>query len=217
MGAAATVSLLTRGPAAPPSTTGELWVDISNYTGTLTAQGCHDLRAAGYVGCIVQAITGLDGRTYTRQQLTACVAYGLRVAGYVWCFPGASVTSIRDRLHMFDGYALEFLALDLEQGGLTRPDVERDLIECDAYIAAVPSARAKRTYIYSGKWYFDQQGWSNFTWWCDRPLWDSFYNGVPVAGHGFRPYGGWTKPTMSQFQGTSTVGSVSNVDLNVSA
>jgi hypothetical protein len=210
MGAAATVSLLTRGPAPPPSTTGELWVDISNYTGTLTAQGCHDLLAAGYVGCIVQAITGLDGRTYTRQQLAACVAYGLRVAGYVWCFPGASVASIRDRLHMFDGYALKFLALDVEQGGLTRADVDRDLYECDAYIDGL-------TWIYSGRWWFEQQEWLNVNWWSNRPLWDSNFDGNADATVGFRPYAGWTQCAMKQFMGTTTVGSVHEADLNVSA
>jgi hypothetical protein len=116
----------------PPVAGGELWVDCSNYTGNLTDQGCADLKAAGYVGVIIQAITGLDGVSYTRQQLAACVHNGLRIAGYVWCFPFAAPGSMLTRLGMFDGYRLEFLALDVEEAGTRKFDVDRDLALCDA-------------------------------------------------------------------------------------
>jgi hypothetical protein len=195
----------------PPDSAGvhyELWADISNYTGPLTDEGCADLKAAGYVGVIVQAITGLDGNTYTRQQLEVARRNGLRLAGYVWCFPGASEASIRGRLGMFDGFELEFLALDVEQAGTTILDVERDLKLCNAYIRDVP-------FLYSGKWFFDQQGWSHLDLWADHPLWDSNYDGEPDADVGFRPYGGWTEATIKQFRGTSRIGHVDQIDLNV--
>lgn len=183
-------------------------MDASNYTGPLTTQGCLELTAAGVVGVIVQAITGADGRSFTRQQLGMCAANGLRVQGYVWCFPGASNASMTSRLAMFNGARLEALWLDVEQAGLKTSDVDRDLALCDAYLGA-------RTGVYSGRWFFAGQGWLNVTRWSNRPLWDSLYNRVPIVGAGFVPYGGWTKPSVSQFAGTSSIGSVHQIDLDV--
>jgi hypothetical protein len=196
----------------PPVTGGELWVDCSNYTGNLTDQGCADLKAAGYVGVIIQAITGLDGVSYTRQQLAACVRNGLRIAGYVWCFPFAAPGSMLTRLGMFDGYRLEFLALDVEEAGTRKFDVDRDLALCDAYTTRLPV-----TWIYTGKWFFDQQHWSQETWWSWRPLWNSLYDHTPVANDHFVPYHGWTKAVIEQYRGTSSVGHVAQIDLNVTA
>jgi hypothetical protein len=196
-------------PAVGPSpATVELWCDTSNWTKDLTDQGCADLKAAGIVGVIAQAITGLDGISYTRQQLDACVRNGLRIAGYVWCFPHDSRASMSGRLQMFDGFAIETLWLDVEQNGLKRTDVDGDLALCDAYKGAP-------TGIYSGRWFFVQQGWQHDTWWSSRPLWDSNYTGVAEVGTGFVPYGGWTMPTMSQYRGTSTIGHVNQIDLDV--
>jgi hypothetical protein len=198
-----------RSPVATDPPTGPaLWVDASNYSGAFTDAHCADLKTAGVVGVIVQAITGLDGVSYTRQQLLACVRNGLRIQGYVWCFPGASQASMRGRLAMLDGFALEALWLDVEQAGLKIADVDRDLGLCDAYLSEL-------TGIYSGRWFFAQQGWLGVTKWSGRPLWDSNYNGVPVVGAGFVPYGGWTKPVVSQYQGTSSIGRVQQIDLDV--
>src|SRR3954462_14021835 len=116
----------------PPATTAELWVDASNWTGNLTDQGCADLKAAGYVGVIIQAITGLDGVSYTQQQVDAALRNGLRVGGYLWCFPGVTPRSIQQRLAMYP-HRPESLWLDVEQSGLTVADIERDLLELDAW------------------------------------------------------------------------------------
>jgi hypothetical protein len=194
-------------PPPPPSRSGERWVDASNYTGVLTDRDCLELRDAGITGVIIQAITGLDGISYTRQQLNACVQNGLDIAGYVWCFPGSNVAS---RLKMFDGFELAFLALDVEQAGLTRADVDRDLGLCDSY-------QWDTTWVYTGKWFFDQQGWSQHTWWSDRPLWNSLYDRTPVANDHFVPYHGWTSSVLEQWIGTSQIGHVGGIDQNVFA
>lgn len=199
----------TAGPITPPPGP-TLWLDLSNYTRELTDGGVDDMLAAGFVGVIVQAITGNDGRSYTRQQLETARRRGLRLQGYVWCFPGASPDSMRARLALFNGYPLEGLWLDVEQVGVTVADVNRDLALCDQYMGWPVG-------LYSGKWFFDLQGWSHLSLWADRPLWDSDYNYVPEVGYGFRPYGGWTMPAMSQYEGTSNVGRVSEVDKNVMA
>jgi hypothetical protein len=183
---------------------------MSNWTGPLTDQGCMDLKANGYVGVIVQAITGLDGKSYTRQQLATAQRNGLRLAGYVWCFPGASTASIHSRLAMYDGYMLEFLYLDVEQAGLAIADVDRDLAECDRYTG-------RKAGIYTAHWFFQDQRWLSLTRWADRPLWEALYDGIPDAAVGFHPYGGWTKMAIKQWAGTSSVGVVDQVDLNVTA
>ncbi len=218
------VGQLPQHPLPPPVTGEELWVDCSNYTGPLTDHGCADLKAAGYVGIIAQAITGLDGKTYTRQQLAAALRNGLRIAGYIWCFPVASVSS---RLLMFDGFPLEFLALDVEQAGLSIANVDRDLALCDEYMVAqgmVPTGLSKDSFrllhptiIYTARWFFAQQGWLGLTRWSERPLWEALYDGIPDVSVGFWPYGGWTKMTIKQWRGTSNVGEVQQVDLNVTA
>lgn len=164
------------------------------------------------MGCIVQAITGNDGRSYTRQQLDACVRNGLRIQGYVWSFPNASLSSINGRLSMFDGFPIERLWVDVEQAGLHQSDVDRDLAACDRYMGTWT-----RVGIYTGRWFWAQQGWLSLTRWADRALWDSNYTGIADVGSGFIPYGGWQWPKITQYRGTSSVGVVNQVDLNVSA
>lgn len=193
-------------PPAPASST--LWCDASNYTGPFDDQQMADLKNAGYVGVIIQAITGLDGKSYATQQLAVAARNGLRLAGYLWCFTASSAASVNNRLMMFDGYTLEFLALDAEAGSLSVADVDRDLTRCDAYWGGV-------TWLYSGKWFFDQQGWSNDSRWSTRPLWDAHYDGIADPDVNFVPYGGWTQCQAKQFQGTSSIGSLTEIDLNV--
>lgn len=164
------------------------------------------------MGAIVQAITGADGRTFTRQQLTVLVRNGLRIQGYLWCFPGSTIASVQSRLAMFDGFTLEGLWLDVEQDGLVQSDVDRDLVLCDAY-----THRPKSTGIYSGHWFFVKQGWLTLTRWADRRLWESNYDDVADVAVHFTPYGGWTRPAIKQYMGTSSIGSVHQIDLDVMA
>ncbi len=194
--------------AATPATTTTRWVDCSNYTGILTYHGIDELKAAGVVGCIVQAITGLDGISHAQQQLGICEDTGLRLQGYVWCFPGGSRASMNERLAMFDGYALEALWLDVEEKGLKIADVDRDLALCDSYLSRL-------TGIYSGRWFWQDQGWLGLTKWAARPLWNSAYDGLADVDVGFEPYGGWTAVQMKQYQGTSAIGSVQQICLDV--
>jgi hypothetical protein len=180
-------------------------VDASNYTGNFSDQMMQDLKSAGIIGVIVQAVTGSDGRTYTTQQLQAASAAGFQLQGYV--FPGG----LDYKLPMFDGYNLEGLWLDLEIP-ITIEGVDEALAATDAYIKGV-------TGIYSGRWFFVQQGWLTMTKWADqgRPLWDSNYDGDAVVDDNFHPYGGWDHCVVKQYAGTSSVGSCHEIDLNVEA
>jgi hypothetical protein len=187
-----------------------LWVDASNYTGAFTDQMMADLKAAGVKGIIVQAITGADGTSYTRQQCQMAVSHGFLLGGYVWCFPGENQASIDGRLAMFDGFPLAFLWADVEQTGTTVADVNLLLARCDAYTG-------QQTGVYTGKWFFDQQGWSGLTLWSNRPLWVSIYDGQANVLIGFVPFGGWTACVVKQYAGSSSIGSVHMIDLDVAA
>lgn len=205
----ATQGAFSGSPVTPPPVTGPtFWVDASNYTGPLTPQGCADLKAAGYVGVIVQAITGNNGISYTRQQLTMARDNGLRLQGYVWCFPNTAKVSTTSRLSMFDGFELEYLWLDVEQAGLKQADVDRDLALCDQYFGGV-------TGIYSGRNVFLGNGWAGITKWSSRPLWNAYYDYVADVDEGFHPYAGWTSCLMKQYAGSSSVGRVIEVDRNI--
>lgn len=196
-------------PTPPPVSQPTLWCDVSNYTGPLTPQGCQDLKNAGYVGIIAQAITGLDGNSYTTQQLAAARDHGLRIQGYVFCNHNSSVAS---RLSMFDGFDVETIWLDVEAASINSSDVDRDLRLTDKYIpAAAPIG------LYSGHWVFVSHGWLALTKWSTegRALWDSRYDGIPDPDAGFVSYGGWNSSAIKQFQGTSSLGSVHGIDLNV--
>jgi hypothetical protein len=133
------------------------------------------------------------------------------VQGYVWAFPGGGAFGLRSRLAMFDGADIEALWLDVEQAGLSVADVDLALAVCDEIVGYL------KTGVYSGRWFFAQQGWLAITKWSPRPLWDSNYTGDPTVGSGFKPYGGWSWPTITQYMGTSSVGNVDQIDLNVSA
>jgi GH25 family lysozyme M1 (1,4-beta-N-acetylmuramidase) len=167
-------------------------VDLSNFQGTLTQATIDSLKDQNCSFVIVQAITGLDGRSYTRQQLQAAVDAGLEVQGYIWCFPGDTESSLTGRLSMFDGFAITQLWLDVEQAGVSVQDVNRALAICDAHIG-------KKTHIYTGKWFFDQQGWSGQALWSDRLLWDAHYDGNPDPDANFQPYGGWDRCEIKQY------------------
>lgn len=183
-------------------------MDASNYSKMFTLQGIQDLKNAGVVGVIIQAVTGLDGNSYTRQQLSMCVDNGLRIAGYV--FPGYLAT----KLDMFQGFDIEFLILDVELP-ISIDDVNASLAICDQYMAA--HGRPRLTSIYSGRWFFANMGWLGYTQWADegRALWDSNYDDTPMTRSDFRPYGGWAFPAVKQYHGTTDVGHIHTVDLDV--
>jgi hypothetical protein len=165
---------------------------------------CDDMLAAGVVGVIIQAITGLDGISYTRQQLAKAIQRGLRIAGYVW---GFGATSVASRLKMFDGFPLEWLGYDCEDDSVTVASVDRDLKLCDAYMPG------KLTEFYSGWWFFARKKWLGVSRWANRWLWDAIYDQDPEPSHDFVPYGGWTMCRTKQFWDKQVFGGAV-VDIN---
>src|SRR5215831_11099821 len=110
-------------------------IDVSNYQRELTDDLFEHWRALGYRGLIVQAVTGLDGRSYTHQQCQAGLDHGWEIASYVWCSTGDSMSDarFRARLELIEPYVapMHFVALDVEEAGLQIEDVDADLMHCD--------------------------------------------------------------------------------------
>jgi len=170
-------------------------IDVSNYQRELTDEWFEHWRALGYRGLIVQAVTGMDGRSYTRQQCQAGLDHGWEIASYVWCSrgDGMSDSRFRARLELIEPYVspMHFLALDVEESGLQVEDVDADLMLCDEVKGDAP--------FYTGHWVFANQGWLHVNYWAARRLWDSNYDRVANVDHGFRPYGGWHEAWLKQY------------------
>jgi hypothetical protein len=50
----------------------------------------------------------------------------------------------------------------------------------------------------------------------DLPLWYPHYNGI-LNFNDFKYFGGWSKPTMKQYIGTSTLCGIEGLGLNIQA
>jgi hypothetical protein len=170
------------------------WIDVSNHQGILRPSWFEEWSERGYSGLIVQGVEGLSGESFTRRQLWAAQDAGWRIAGYVWCNAdqAANLIRLRQRLDFFNGFKLDFLALDVEELDTKRHDVDASLLVCDAQLKT-------HTWLYTAKWVFDGLGWSDEAYWPNRKLWTAWYDGEADVDVGFEPYGGWDRCDMKQF------------------
>jgi hypothetical protein len=170
-------------------------LDVSNHQRELTEDFFEYWTSAGFSGLIVQAVVGMDGRSYTAQQLQAALDHHWSISSYVWCSTGdgASAWRFQQRMALLERFVdrLVFLALDVEEAGLAPEDVDADLLRVEQVKRDPP--------LYTGKWFFDNQHWSEEAYWPEYRLWDSRYDQVANVDTGFVPYGGWTQSWMKQF------------------
>jgi len=183
----------------PPKSDVQGWIDVSNWQGLLSPGWFDTWRGMGFGGLIVQAVTG-DNGSFTRLQLQAALDAHWDIAGYIWCHPGQAdnMGSLNNRLALFDGFSLDFLALDVEETTTRKRDVDDSLAACDRQ-------QGFPTWVYTAKRVFDALGWSDYDWWAPRPLWYVpvvGYDGIADVDANFVPFGGWTSPTMKQFSET---------------
>lgn len=184
-----------------------LVVDVSNWTSPITPAELEQWKQRGVGLVIVQAWAGP-----VRTQLQLCQDAGIPTDAYVFVYPGDTAALIRSRLALCDGYTIRRLWLDVELQGVSPQLVRMALGECDKY-----PTRLNPTGIYTGRWYWQPAtgAMKNTTAFANRPLWDSNYDGVYDTTVDFKPYGGWTSATIKQYQDTSTLDGVGNVDLDV--
>lgn len=195
-------------------------VDVSNYSGELSASQCQSLKANGVNKVIVQLVN--PNILTHRQQIPALLAAGIEVEGYVYVWFDANdrnggFATGRTQWACDEFRALtvgKMMWLDCEQSMHDTPPFDYIHASTSPTIANCVSAVEQAGLnpgIYTAGWWWGP-GVSNSAMWKDLPLWDANYDGVqaltPVN------YGGWVKPTMKQYQGTTTFAGVPMVDLN---
>jgi hypothetical protein len=198
-----------------------LAVDMSNFTDPLSPAAIQGFKAAGIGHVIVQAIDPPPSypRGRTRAQIQVCLDAGLTVDAYVWLWFDLDANDIQRKLHLLDGLNVRQLWLDVEDTAsinysqaACEAKVSDALTACDAY----RTLSGARTGVYSGRWFWlDRRYMGNCTTFADRLLWDANYDDVADTRLGYVPYGGWDRPTIKQFRGTTAVGGIGGLDLNV--
>lgn len=194
---------------------------MSNFTDRLTPTGLQALKDAGVGHVIVQAVDPPPGYPAgrTREQVQACLDAGLTVDAYVWLWFDLDAADVRRKLHLLDGLDIRQLWLDVEDTAALKYDqpttetkVTAALQACDAFA----STSGARTGVYSGRWFWtDRRYMANTSSFADRDLWDANYDDVADAAIGYAPYGGWQQVAIKQFRGTTAVGGIGGLDVNV--
>lgn len=198
--------------------------DASNYTSDFSEAAVEAMKNEWFDLAIIQAIDPPPGYPpgKTAGQVAFCAANGLTVDAYLWLWMDLDVSDITRKLALLEGLPIRQLWLDVEDTAAIKYDqatceqkVAEALAACDLWAEANGLA-LPRAGVYSGRWYWaDPRYMGDTVTFSDRKLWDSDYDGVPDAGFGFAPYGGWTKRAIKQYRGTTVLHGVSGVDLNV--
>jgi hypothetical protein len=188
----------------------QLALDVSNYSGEITDAHVACWRALGYE----HLVCGTQRPDLTRRQLAVAVRGGLTVEAYVYLYWGDVVARVRRAVETVADLPVERLWLDCEDapGRFSPPQI---VAEIEAGLAACGSLPAG---IYTGRWWWPTAT-GNSSRFAGLPLWHAEYLRSPDLLpdlESFQPYGGWVRPAMWQFQGTTTVCGVT-VDRNLRA
>lgn len=200
-----------------------LGLDVSVYSGEITADKWRQIKALGYEVAIIGLFHGQTANRYANRQCFAAKEAGMITAGYIYLAPWTGKSGEEQVLVGLDtvGELLAkemcFVAIDCECDGITKEMIWQ----------AVDTVRAKglRAIIYTARW-----------WWKDHfgdphdfagvPLWSAYYDNDPDLDFPKMPYGNW-EPTLhvgvraaqttgimgEQYQGTTYICGI-NCDLN---
>jgi hypothetical protein len=187
----------------------QLALDISNYSGEITDAQVACWRANGYQ----HLVCGTQRPDLTRRQLLVAVRGGLSVDAYVYLYWADDVPArVRRALDTISGFPVGRLWLDCEDatGGLPAAVI------VDKIAAGLAACGERPAGIYTGRWWW-VPATGNSSRFAGVPLWHAEYTRSPEVlpdFAAFRAYGGWSRPAMWQFQGTTTVCGVT-VDRNM--
>lgn len=173
-------------------------LDVSNYTGVFGAETVACWRSLGYD----HLICGTQRPEVTRAQLAAATAGGMTVDAYCFLYWDVSPASqVQAALAAVTGFPVRCLWLDCEDATEGRaPETMVGLIA-----AAVAACGDFPCGIYTGRWWW-VPATGDSTAFAHLPLWHAEWTAGPEVlpdFAAFRPYGGWTRPAMWQFQGTT--------------
>ena len=184
-------------------------IDVSNYSGVFSREQAACWRENGYA----HVICGTQRPSITRQQLEAAAAAGLTLDAYVYLYWRHNVAAqVKEALATLAGFPVGRLWLDCEDdpAGAGKDAIVGLIAEAVAACGSFPRG------IYTGRWWWapntgDSRDFAHL------PLWHAEYTASPAVlpdFDAFQGYGGWTRPQMWQFQGTTSLCGVT-VDLNL--
>lgn len=180
-------------------------LDVSNYAGAVTVQQFVDAKALGCDFVIVGAQVGVDGKSYTIEQIGNALAAGLEVpAVYELLY-----WDDRDPQRM--QHAMSFglpVWIDCEFGPNPGALPEATVGRIQAAVAFLGDQVAG---IYTGRWWW-QPNTRNSEAFKHLPLWHAEY-GPRETFSAFDPYGGWRRPAIWQYDDKGVPGL--NADLNL--
>lgn len=187
-------------------TTGYLAIDMSSWGGRFTDEEAEAAKAAGVRLNIVNT-----WGEWCRQQAEMTLAHALNLEAYTYLYfslnPSARVQQGLDALYGFALPGIYWLDAEDDPGGLSPSKVVAYFREAVAAVEAhglQPGIYTRRSW-----WVPNTDDCQDF---AHLPLWDARYDGVPSMDY-FEDYGGWPRPLMKQYAGTSEVGGQS-VDIN---
>lgn len=215
-------SLLAEPPATPPATLLKRHaVDVSNYTSYISLLNLMVWREQLDIGLVL--VQSLDSarfpQTRTTQQLIGCHAAGIACDVYVYPFFANGISDCARRLNEAAqaGVPIRRVWLDVEdvdpsQAAWT-PSQRIEMLKrwfdtCDQF----PAAHRPAGY-YGGAWYHVPY-LADTVEFSDRPLWAAQYDGIDDTNV-FTPFGGWSTLAIKQYRGTSVLGGITGVDLDV--
>lgn len=193
-----------------------LSVDFSQWGGDLAPETIECWKGKGVSHAVVQYSDRMDQHIRALQ-----AAGGIEIEAYVYLYWGLSpwnqtpLDRTKAALQRAAG-RVSRLWLDCEDmSNAFRAD---QLAECADYLAS----EGMPTGIYTGRWYWEPYAGNNPDF-AHLPLWHAEYlttnllaepqKAAQVNFGAFQSYGGWTRPTLWQFQGTASLCGHS-VDLN---
>lgn len=188
-----------------------LGVDFSSHGGSLEQARIDCWKALGVEYAIVQ-YSGL-----MPEHLDACMAGDLYAEAYVYLyFPRSPWNQTpEDRvlacLNMIGNRPMERIWLDVEEKGNSPAEVVAAIGRCVSLVEAA----GKKAGIYTARWIWPSAT-GNSAAFSHLPLWHAEYRGTiqnPPPFDSFQPYGGWARPHIWQFAGTTQLCGHS-VDLN---
>ena len=171
--------------------------DISNYTGTLTAEQAEGLATAVEHVIVRISLESEELAAITRQQLAVLRAAGVSVSGYLFPEYDADPATFIVRALGLAG-PVRTLWIDVEPPGLPSAAVIQDWIRRAAAVSPVPVG------IYTGAWVIWQlPGWEPM----DLPLWSADYTNEPPASLAVS-YGGWSQAAGIQYRADTVIAGV---------
>jgi hypothetical protein len=200
-------------------------VDLSNYSTGFTAENLATAVQNGLECCIIQAFPPTH-RAYPDQCAQAALCDSQNVTWMAYIYDYLASPDWRDG-------CLDGLSQLVDQGHTpyklwadeedVTPDargmsVQDRIAAIDATVQALNSWSASAGLtaaagIYTAAWWWVPNT-GNDTSFSTDPLWAAQYDDDPDTVD-FKPFGGWTECAIKQFRGTSTLGKIGGLDLDV--